>query len=71
MAKYRVTMKSVVAMADGEIATHVYTDYVPEEILDAYVARARESHQVVEVSEEPDWGPGGEDGETVIPDGLS
>lgn len=71
MAKYRVTMKNVVAMADGEIATHEMKDYVPEEILLAYVARARESWQAVEVSEEPDWGPGGEDGDTVIPDGLS
>lgn len=69
--KYRVTMRSVVAMANGEVATHEVNDYVPLDILDAYVSSAKVRWQVVEVSEEPDSGPGGDDGHTVIPDELS
>ena len=62
--KRRVIMRSVVAMPDGGVATHEATDYVPESILGAYVRDARSRWQVVVVSDEPDHGPGGEDGDT-------
>lgn len=58
--KYKVTMTA---------ATHEATDYVPKSILDAYVADAktRWGPNNVTVSDEPDYGPGGVDGETIIP----
>jgi len=55
---------------DGKVYTVVKTDYVRPDFLDAYVANAQTVWQLVEVSEEPDAGPGGYDGETVIPDEL-
>lgn len=68
--KRRVTMTSVYAMADGSIGKHQATDYVPEDVLEAYVADAESRWQLVEVSDAPDDGPGGADGDTVIPDNL-
>ena len=64
-AKHRVTMTTAVALADGSVATHQAVDYVPEDILDAYVADARTRWQSVTVSDEVDHGPGGEDGPTA------
>jgi hypothetical protein len=42
-------------------------DYVRPDVLDAYVADARTRWQNVQVSDEPDAGPGGYDGATHIP----
>ncbi len=63
--KRRVTMRSVMLLADGNTATHEAIDYVRPDQLDAYVANAQLGWQYVEVSDEPDAGPGGYDGDTA------
>jgi hypothetical protein len=68
--KRRVTMTTYIALADGSTKANVATDYVRPDFLDAYVAKAQQDWQVVEVSDEPDAGPGGYDGETNIPVGI-
>ncbi len=75
VTKRRVTMTSVVAAGrtdDGKLitATHEAVDYVNPEFLDAYVADARTRWQSVTVSDEPDAGPGGYEGQTAVPDGI-
>lgn len=70
--KRRVTMRSsTLAGVDGEgrdvYRTMEAVDYVRPDFLDAYVADARTRWQVVEVSDEPDAGPAGYDGETHVP----
>lgn len=67
--KRRVTMTNAIAVPGG-VLTHVATDYVPDDILDAYVADARTRWQSVEVSDDVDHGPGGPDGETHVPEHL-
>jgi hypothetical protein len=72
ITKRRVTCKSIVPAGfddDGQPQVHVHemVDYVRPDFLDAYVADARTRWQSVEVSDEPDAGPGGYDGDTVIP----
>ena len=63
--KRRVTMTSAVATATG-IETHTVEDFVPVEILDAYVADAKTRWQLVDVaSDEHDAGPGGDGGPTA------
>lgn len=62
--KRKVTMRSVSLLADGNTATLEVVDYVPVEILDAYVADARTRWAYVGVGEEHDAGPAGDDGET-------
>jgi hypothetical protein len=67
--KRQVKMRSVTLAADGSTLQHEATDYVPVDILDDYVADARDRWQVVEVVE-PDKhnaGPGGDKGETKRP----
>ena len=61
MAKHKVTMTRGAELA---------TDYVPDEILQAYVADAETRWDSVEVSEDEDYGPSGPAGETVIPEHL-
>jgi hypothetical protein len=56
--KFKVTMTA---------PTHEAVDYVPQSILESYVADARTRWPQVTVSSEPDYGPGGPDGETSIP----
>lgn len=68
--KRRVTMKNVTLLANGETATLEATDYVRPDHLDAYVADAKTRWQFVEVSEEPDAGPGGYHGQTAVPASL-
>jgi len=68
--KYRVTMRSVSLSAAGATVEHQATDYVPASILDAYLADARGKWQSVTVSDEPDYGPGGPDGDTHYPEHL-
>lgn len=66
ITKRRVTMRSVVLTPDG-VATHEAVDYVRPDFLEAYVAHARATWQLVEVSDEPDAGPGGYGGQTHVP----
>ena len=66
ITKRRVTMRSAVARADGGVDTHECVDYVRPDFLDAYVADAKTKWQSVEVSEEPDAGPGGWGGATHV-----
>lgn len=68
--KRKVTMTSAVAQADGSIATHVVVDYVPTDLLEVYVADAHTRWQAVEVGEEHDPGPGGDEGATFYPEHL-
>jgi hypothetical protein len=74
--KRRVTMTNVsLAGKDAKgrdlFHRHEAVDYVPVEILDAYVADARTRWQNVEVGEEHEAGPGGEHGRTVVPAHLN
>lgn len=68
--KYRVTMRSVTMTPTG-VSEQVVTDYVRADILDAYVLDARTRWQNVDVSDDPDAGPGGYHGQTHVPDSLS
>lgn len=63
--KRKVTMRNVTLLADGNTATLEATDYVRPDMLDAYVADAKTRWQWVGVSDEPDAGPGGYEGETA------
>lgn len=61
-------------MESGEVILqdHEFNDYVPVDILDAYLADARERWQFVEVvSDEHDPGPAGDKGLTHYPHHLS
>jgi hypothetical protein len=71
VTKRKVTMRSAFLLPDGKTtATHEATDYVRPDHLDAYLADARTRWQFVEVSDDPDAGPGGYHGQTVAPDGT-
>lgn len=76
VTKRKVTMKaySIKVNEDGSAVAveHVATDYVRPDFLDAYVAEAKGNGRwtTVEVSDEPDAGPGGYDGQTVVPETL-
>lgn len=69
--KYRVTMRSASLAADGSLIERERVDYVPQSLLPVYVEDARPRWQSVVVSDEPDYGPGGEDGDTHIPTHLA
>lgn len=73
--KRRVTMISrIVGRAeDGKhvVVEQKAVDYVRPDFLEAYVADARTRWEEVTVSDEPDAGPGGYEGETSVPEGLS
>ena len=68
--KRKVTMTSVMLDPNGDLVTHKCEDYVRPDFLDAYLVKARENWQSVEVSDEPDAGPGGYDGATHVPADL-
>ena len=70
ITKKKVTMTNVFAIAEGT-AQHEVVDYVRPDFLDAYVADARTRWQLVTVSDEPDAGPGGYDGQTSVPADLN
>ena len=75
ITKRRVTMTSFVVAGVDEnnqpvVAKHEAVDYVRPDFLDAYVADAQTRWQIVEVSDEPDAGPGGFEGDTVVPEHL-
>ena len=66
--KRKVTMKSVGLSPTGDPLTFEAIDYVPEHMLEAYVADARTRWQAVIVDESGyDAGPGGADGPTEVP----
>lgn len=72
--KRKVTMVSVSAVIDdaGKTQTvrHEAVDYVPTDVLDAYVADAQSRWGYVEVGKKHDAGPGGDEGDTHYPDHL-
>lgn len=75
VTKRRVTMRRTIYAGVDEEKRPVYhehtaVDYVRPDFLDAYVDDARKRWDTVEVSEEPDAGPGGYDGATYVPHGL-
>ncbi len=73
ITKRRVTMTNVLVTEEGDkIVTRRIqaTDYVRPDFLDAYVADAKTRWQVVQVSEEPDAGPGGYHGQTHVSEHL-
>lgn len=86
VTKRRVTMTSIVATGTypaldddhnphpqaGQpvVSVHQAVDFVRPDHLDAYVADARTKWQTVEVSDEPDAGPGGYHGATYVPEHL-
>lgn len=71
ITKRRVTMKSIVLNDAGDEVKVEAVDYVKPDILEAYVADARTKWQAVMVSDEPDAGPGGYEGQTFMPAALS
>lgn len=66
--KRKVTMLNVVAI-NGDIYQHKAEDFVPVEILDAYVADAQTRWQSVVVDHDSghDSGPAGDAGDTHFP----
>lgn len=75
VTKRRVTMTNYGTAVDGDgnpvITKQEAVDYVRPDFLDAYVADAQSRWQSVVVSDEPDAGPGGYEGQTVVPDTLA
>lgn len=68
VTKRKVTMTSLQAGPnEGEVLKHEAVDYVRPDHLEAYLEDARKNWQSVVVSDEPDAGPGGYDGETAVP----
>lgn len=75
VTKRKVTSYNLVPFKDEEgrdaVMRQQVEDYVRPDFLDAYVARQQgKGWQYVEVSDEPDAGPGGYEGPTYIPEGL-
>lgn len=66
ITKRKVSMKSIAALPNGQMAEMAVEDYVREDFLEAYLADVRGKWQAVDVSAEPDAGPGGYDGPTFI-----
>lgn len=77
ITKRRVTMQLYQALppakpgGEPRVATHTVVDYVRPDHLTAYVEHARTQYHHVEVSDEPDAGPGGYHGATHVPEFLS
>lgn len=65
--KRKVVMKSAIVLSDQTTATAEATDYVPVDILDAYVEDARTRWQSVEVEDGHNPGPAGDRGPTKRP----
>lgn len=74
--KKRVTMVNPQVVNDPKnpgkfiIVERVAVDYVRPDHLDAYVEDAKTRWESVTVSDEPDAGPGGYEGQTHVPDHL-
>lgn len=71
VTKHRVDMYQVMLDAKNDPVLVKATDYPTPDMLDAYVADARTKYPRVEVSEEPDAGPGGYHGQTHYPSHLN
>lgn len=75
ITKRRVTMRrqTTTICEDGSTMTigHEATDFVRPDILPAYIQDAATRWETVEVSGEPDAGPGGYDGPTFVPPTLN
>lgn len=75
VTKRRVTARSVSLPPEAwmPLIETERVDYVRPDFLDAYVESLRSSNrwQTIEVSDEPDAGPGGYDGATFVPFGLN
>jgi hypothetical protein len=69
--KRKVTMRSVTMGKNGLVIDQTAVDYVRPDFLDAYVADAETRWQSVVVDDEPDAGPAGWHGDTVIPEHLA
>lgn len=70
VTKRRVTMTRYSVIVLNDTPTPVKeeaVDYVRPDHLEAYVAAARNAWQTVEVSDDPDAGPGGYHGQTAVP----
>ena len=68
VTKRRVTMKSIGLTPDGSTTLeYEANDYVRPDHLEAYVADAQTRWQSVTVSDEPDAGPAGYEGQTAVP----
>lgn len=70
--KRRVTMTNIAYVGKDDKGQDVFqrneaVDYVRPDFLEAYVAEAKTRWASVEVSDEPDAGPAGYDGETIVP----
>jgi hypothetical protein len=76
VTKRKVTMRTANVVGYNDEGEPIVTssgavDYVRPDFLEEYVADARTRWQDVTVSDEPDAGPGGYEGQTVIPAGLN
>jgi hypothetical protein len=70
VTKRKVTMTNYFGLPNGEVGKNEVVDYVRPDFLDAYVAAAQANWQSVVVSEKPDAGPGGYEGQTFVPENL-
>lgn len=70
MTRYAFTGRT---LKDGQPETvkEVFTDHVRPDFLEAYLDARRPLFQTVEVSDEPDAGPGGYHGATHVPADLN
>ncbi len=72
VTKRRVTMRNRFLIPGTDaIQIQEAIDYVRPDFLDAYVEDAKTRWMEVEVSDKPDAGPGGYEGQTFIPAVLS
>jgi hypothetical protein len=69
VTKRRVRMVDVIATPTGNAEIEQF-DFVRPDHLDAYVADARQRHQLVEIGPR-DAGPGGYEGQTAVPERLA
>lgn len=68
ITKRKVVMRSIAAgPEEGIVLETVQTDYIREDVLDAFVAAVRPLWQQVTVADGYDAGPGGYDGATYVP----
>lgn len=63
----KITMRSVSLAPNGDVLTHEATDYVDVDHIEDYVKLAQDAWQVVLIGDEIDHGPGGEEGEYIVP----
>lgn len=71
VTKVKVTMTNYFGLPNGEVAKNESVDYVRPDFLEAYLEVATKNWQSVVVSDEPDAGPGGYEGQTYVPFNLN